>query len=262
MPPRSSPPRLTHFLCIPLVTPRSRPQLQSSLDKFRADVTNDRTPENPDGIPEGAIRPTGTLHLTLGVMSLLSQERVDSALKLLAGLNLMELLSDRKSIPVEGGTDTRDSGDGAETKGKIQEESKPKELKVTLRGLTSMHTPSKTSILYSAPVDENHSLQSFCQKLRDAFAEADLLVPDTRPLLLHATIVNTIYVPGIKGKGTGHGKNRAKLTIDARDILEKYEDFEWVSDVKLNKVAICKMGAKKLEDGNEEYEVEGEVNMP
>ena len=149
-----------------------------------------------------------------------------------------------------------------EAKGKAREETKLKELKVTLRGLTSMHTPSKTSILYSAPVDEDHSLQSFCQKLKDSFSEAELLVSDTRPLLLHATIINTIYVPGVKGKVSGHGKNRAKLTIDARDILEKYEEFEWMSDVRVEKVAICKMGAKNLEDGNEEYEVEGEVNMP
>lgn len=264
MPPRPSPPRLTHFLCIPLITPHSRSQLQSSLNKFRTDVTSDRSPENPDGIPERAIRPIGTLHLTLGVMSLLSQERVDNALKLLRSLNLKELLSDQKSGPGESGKDTasRALGDDGEIKKKIQEETTLKGLKVTLRGLTSMHTPSKTSILYAGPVDEDHSLQSFCQKLRDSFSEAELFVPDTRPLLLHATIVNTIYVPGVKGKGSGHGKNRAKLTIDARDILEKYEEFEWMSDVKVEKVTICKMGAKKLEDGDEEYEVEGEVDMP
>ena len=188
-------------------------------------------------------------------MSLLSQEKVDSALTLLRSLNLKELLSDQKS---RLGRKEEVSGTGKAV------EQQSKELKVTLRGLTSMHTPSKTSILYAAPVDEDHSLQSFCQKLKDVFAEAELLVPDTRPLLLHATIVNTIYVPGGngKGKGSGHGKNKAKLTIDAREILEQYEEFEWISDVKIEKVAICRMGAKKMEDGEEEYEVEAEANMP
>lgn len=250
MPPKPSSPRLTHFLCIPLVTPHSRPQLQGALSKFREDVTSDRTPENPDGIPERAIRPIGTLHLTLGVMSLLSQEKVDNAVKLLRSLNLKELLADQ--IP---------GSMGKEKDGDVTVSHKSKELKVTLRGLTSMHTPAKTSILYSEPVDEDHRLQSFCQKLKDAFTEAELLVPDTRPLLLHATIVNTIYVPGVKGRG-GHGKNRAKLTIDARDILAKYEEYEWMSDVKVEKVAICQMGAKKLEDGNEEYAVECELDTP
>lgn len=255
MPPRPSPPRLTHFLCIPLVTPHSRPQLLASLNKFRADVTSDKTPENPDGIPERAIRPIGTLHLTLGVMSLLDQEKVESALALLRSLNLNELLGQKSRT---GGTEEEPrSGEDIE-----RAETKSKDLKVTLRGLTSMHTPSKTSILYAAPVDEGQSLQSFCQQLKDAFTQADLMVPETRPLLLHATIVNTIYVPGVKGKGGGHGKSKAKLTIDARDILEKYEEFEWMSGVRIEKVAICKMGAKKLEDGEEEYEVEGEMDMP
>jgi activating signal cointegrator complex subunit 1 len=111
-------------------------------------------------------------------------------------------------------------------------------------------------------VDDDQRLQSFCQKLKDIFVGAELLVPDKRPLLLHATIVNTIYVPGVKGRGFGRGTGKAKLTFDARDILAKYEAFEWMSDIKIERVAICQMGAKKLEDGDEEYTVDGEVGMP
>ena len=262
MPPRAPAPRLTHFLCVPLITASSRSQLQNSLAAFKADVTNDRTPENPDGVPEKAIRPLGSLHLTLGVMSLLTQERVDGALKLLNSLNLKDMVSTPVSKAVNNQPKMSDSTE-AESKGKAQESNEIRgPLKVTLRGLRSMHTPSKTSILYSAPVDEDLRLQSFCSKLKEAFAAADFLVPETRPLLLHATIVNTIYVPGIRGKGSGHGKNRAKLTIDARDILEKYEDFEWMKDIRVEKVAICKMGAQKMEGGDEEYVVEGEVEVP
>jgi hypothetical protein len=44
-----------------------------------------------------------------------------------------------------------------------------------------MHAPSKTSVLFAKPVDEDLHLQSFCVKLRDVFAAADLLVPDKRP---------------------------------------------------------------------------------
>jgi len=167
-------------------------------------------------------------------MSLLTQEEIESALRLLGSLKLKEMLSERSE-----------------------------QLRVTLRGLSSMHTPSKTSILYAAPADNEKRLQSFCEKLKEAFVASDLLVPDTRPLLLHATIVNTIYVPGIRrGNGSGHGKNRAKMTVDAREILERYEGFEWMSDVTVEKVAICRMGAQKMEDGNEEYVVEGDVNIP
>ena len=199
-------------------------------------------------IPEAAIRPIGTLHLTLGVMSLLNQERLDSAVKLLMSLDLRKLLADQSSRSV-------DKREGKEP------EDRSKDLRLTLRGLAAMHKPSETSILYAPPVDEDRSLKPFCQKLWDIFKEAGFLVPDSRPLLLHATLVNTVYVPGPKER-SGHGRRRAKLTIDARDHLETYKDFRWMSDVKLEKVAICRMGEKKLENGEVEYTVEGEVKFP
>lgn len=50
--------------------------------------------------------------------------------------------------------------------------------------------------------------------------------------------------------------------------MERYRDYEWMRDVRVEKVAICRMGAKKVVDeeggetGDEEYDVEGEVDMP
>jgi activating signal cointegrator complex subunit 1 len=52
------------------------------------------------------------------------------------------------------------------------------------------------------------------------------------------------------------------LTIDARDILEAYEGYEWMKDVTVEKVAICRMGAQIKDDGDEEYVIEGEIAMP
>jgi len=138
----------------------------------------------------------------------------------------------------------------------------PPPLDITLRGLESMHDPAKTSVLYAAPVDEERSLYDFCVKLREAFIAADLLVPDTRPMLLHATILNTVYVVGRRSGGSGHGKSRARLTIDAREILHRYQDFQWVTGARVEKVAVCRMGAKEMEGGDEEYVVEGEVALP
>ena len=255
MPPKPSPPRLTHFLCIPLITPVSRPQLQRSLTNFRDKCSRVRTSDLPDGIPDQAIRPLGTLHLTLGVMSLLTEERVQSALKVLNELNLRDLLST-----------TASASENLEKKDVLE----PPQLDITLRGLISMHSKVKTSCLYTAPFDPTGQLYSFCLKLRDIFTAANILVPENtgRPLLLHATILNTVYVPGVRGRGSGqghgHGKNRAKLTIDATELLEEYEDFEWMKDVRVDTVAICRMGAKKGEgrSGEESYVVEGEVSMP
>ncbi|PSS20510.1 hypothetical protein M430DRAFT_34768 [Amorphotheca resinae ATCC 22711] len=230
MPPRAPAPRLTHFLCLPLLTTTSRPQLQSSLSAFRADL---------GGIPEAAVRPVGTLHLTLGVMSLLTAERVEQALALLRSLNLREMLEER----IAGGGEAM----------AMARSGTP--LRVTLRGLESMQNPDKTSVLYAAPVDGDLRLQRFCGRLKEAFSAAELLVPDTRPLLLHATIVNTVYV-------AGRGRSKGRLTIDAREVLERFEEHEWMSDVRLENVAICRMGARKLDDGDEEYVVEGQVELP
>jgi activating signal cointegrator complex subunit 1 len=262
MPPKGAPKRLTHFLCIPLVTPTSRPQLQKSVQAFCFDVKNDRTPENPNGIPEKAIRPLGTLHLTLGVMSLLTPERIEGALALLHSLDIPSLLSVPSTASALA-TSAKETGPAAAAT--------PQPLKITLRGLKSMHPPSKTSVLYSSPVDPDGRLYTFCSSLRAAFS--DFLAPDDRPLLLHATIVNTVYVPGVRESsggqaGAGHGKQKAKMTIDAREVLERYEETVWMEECRVEKVAVCRMGARKIRDkegrdtGEEEYVVEGEVEIP
>lgn len=266
MPPRASPRRLTHFLCIPLVTHTSRPQLQKSLTAFKERIARIRTTELPDGVPEKAVRPLGTLHLTLGVMSLLTPEQVENALTVLRDLNIRELLSgvtSHSAASLSNQTGSRVKGKGKDknsTQGSPSVDN-PAPLTITLRGLTSMHTPRKTSILYTSPVDPDARLYSFCQRLRAVFTAAGLLVADASPLLLHATIVNTVYVSGVRGKGSGHSESRAKLTLDARELLEDHEDFEWMSDVKVERVAICRMGAKKGQDGEEKYQVEGEINV-
>lgn len=219
MPPKPSNPRLTHFLCIPLVTTSSRPQLQTNLAAFRADIAKE-TPENPNGIPEKAIRPIGTLHLTLGVMSLLTPSRVQEALTVLKSLDLRASLANTSNASGEAQLPAEHkSTNGEGDKGEVEVEP----LTITLRGLESMHTSSKTSVLYTSPVDTDGRLYSFLNSLKEVFVDADLLVKDKRPLLLHATLVNTVYVPGIRGKGSGHGRSRARLTIDARELLRAYE---------------------------------------
>ena len=36
--------------------------------------------------------------------------------------------------------------------------------------------------------------------------------------------------------------------IDATELTRQFEDFTWAEDVTLSKVAICEMGAKKIEN--------------
>jgi activating signal cointegrator complex subunit 1 len=254
MPPKPPTARLTHFLMIPLLTPTSIPQLRSSLTTFREKVTTTRTAENPDGVPEKAVRPLGTLHLTLGVMSLVTPELVQSALEILKGLDLKEILLKSGAIHQENGVKA------------VEPQTQTPGLTITLQGIESMHDPSSTSVLFAPPIP-SPQLTTFCQSLKQAFLDAKLMVEDTRPLLLHATILNTIYVPGVRDKTigkAGHGKRKARLTINAEEILQDHEDFVWMKDVKIEKVAICRMGAQKVEDEElgEEYVVEESVLMP
>jgi activating signal cointegrator complex subunit 1 len=264
MPPRSPP---THFLCIPLITATSRPQIAASLSSFKADVTS------PDsfGVPEQAIRPVGTLHLTLGVMSFPKNEGLEKATALLKTIMPRKILAGVvASASQQSGPDA--SGQAAAAAAAVAEGPLPPLLLVTLKGLRSMQPgASKASVLYAPPVDADGVLGRFCETLRSTFQEAGLMAEEDRPLLLHATILNTIYVKGGRnnndnnnspgGRGRGKGKRYERLTIDARQILERYEDYMWMENVPVETIAICKMGAKKLDDGDEAYEVEAEIDV-
>lgn len=105
--PRRAP--LTHFLCLPLVTEISKPQLEASLSQFQESLSikfldglpaDDDTPRQfgqaPRAplIPPKAIRPVGTIHFTLGVMSLEPDERVQEAVEFLKGLDLRSMVEE------------------------------------------------------------------------------------------------------------------------------------------------------------------------
>ena len=134
--------------------------------------------------------------------------------------------------------------------------------------MKSMHSSSKTTSLYATPEDPTSRLYGFATQLRDAFASANFMIPDKRPLKLHATIVNTLYAKSkrpAKDSGPGKGK-RGVQKLDATELLVEFKDFEWARDFRLEKVSICEMGAKKeIVDGvvvNEEYLEIASVPLP
>ncbi|KAF1962912.1 hypothetical protein CC80DRAFT_512186 [Byssothecium circinans] len=63
------------------------------------------------------------------------------------------------------------------------------------------------------------------------------------------------------GGSIGHGPNtKFWMRFNARELIEKYKDIVWAKDVRIDRVQICKMGAKKVLDADgeimdEEYEV-------
>ena len=237
MPPKPSP---THFLCIPL----AGVQLARSLAAFRSDVTSAMS----FGVPQEAVRPLGTLHLTLGVMSL-KGDVLDRAVALLKSLRFKEILA---RVRAENVANAGALAGVSEAPGKDS-------LSITLQGLHPMQAASKTSVIYAPPIDPSGILYRFCERIKAAFQDAGLMTDENRPLLLHATIINTIYV---KGQHAPRGKHRERLTIDARDIVSRYDDYVWIEDMPVNRIAICRMGAKKIEGTDDEaYEIEAEVEL-
>ncbi|KAG5999751.1 hypothetical protein E4U21_006340 [Claviceps maximensis] len=257
MPPKASP---THFLSLQLTSAH----LARSLIAFHADVTR------PDSfaIPHDAIRPPGTMHLTLGVMNLNKQDSLcQEATSLLRRLQPRHILSDLRNNKRKGSSSPSSSlatsglQDGSSTGGDGG-------LRISLRGLHSMHgtCPSRTSVLYASPADVEGILYPFCEELRRPFREAGFIV-DERPLVLHATVVNTIYVRGQDGsrereRGTRRSRGRReRLMLDARALMERYGGCDWVEDMPVTKVALCRMGARKVDGGDEVYEVESEIEI-
>lgn len=244
MPPKPVRAAPTHFVCIPLASP----QLSRALAAFKADVTSPMS----FGVPPDAVRPPGTMHLTMGVMSL-KDDGIERATEVLNSLRLRDMLSNAREAFLQ----SRAVQTGlASAEGSSSTEEGP--LSITLQGLHAMQTPAKTSVLYAPPVDTDGILYRFCEQIKNTFQEAGLMAEENRPLLLHATVINTIYV---KNNGRGQ-RRREKLTIDARDMVSRYDDYVWMDEMPVEKVALCRMGAKKIEGTDDEaYEVEAEVEF-
>lgn len=265
--------QLTHFLCLPLVNKYSKPQLQASFQHFATTVANQHD------LPAKAIRPVSTIHLTLGVMNLPTEELVRAAAAFLGSLDMVQMLEaaatqnvsptlEGDRLPIDQATpsmtpvlQTRDGSTKSGSNTQVAGPDAPAEpLIIDLRGLQSMHNPTKTSILYTTPEDPTFRLRGFCEDLRKQFTSKGFLVPDKRPLLLHATILNTLYAKGSRNrpKDSGHGKvNRGVGKFDATALLGEFGAHEWANDLHIEKVSICQMGAEKeiVDDVvvNEEY---------
>ncbi|KAJ5168904.1 uncharacterized protein N7482_004498 [Penicillium canariense] len=317
-------PQLTHFLCLPLVNSTSLPQLEASIAAFKtayppvpfADFRHSQhqTPEQDAShafIPEGAVRPVGTLHLTLGVMSLTNKERLDEALAFFKALDLVSLMREAERVADEARQErdlkpsSRFIPDSADSSLQLNSDAGSTEatrpFSVSLESLHALPRAKAATVLHASPVDPTGRLYPFCLMLRDKFIEAGFMqaesknglpgekgvqtVPDIqektrasscedlvgddralldelpkplsetegvaapnnqdpyaaalarkprpRPLLLHATLVNTIYVRGRRKiessdttKSTKKGKNTPKrLEFDARDLLARYRDY-------------------------------------
>ena len=119
----TTPPK-THFICLPLRTVTFR----NKVTAFNALL--------PSTIHPSIIRPTGSLHFTLGVMSLVTPEDIESAVQFLKTCH-----SDALSV-LQG-----------------------RKLTVNLKGIASMQTNlKKTHVIYAVPEKGDGRLGTLCSK--------------------------------------------------------------------------------------------------
>lgn len=320
-------PALTHFLCLPLINSASIPQLEKSLSAFKnthrlpLGPHAGHDPANPTrlGLPDTAFRPLGTLHLTLGVMSLTTQ-RLEQATEFLQSLDLESLMHEAERVASRSSPRSQTHSSHAP-----QTSTSVVPFSVSLESLHALPQAASATILHASPVDPTDRLYPFCVMLRDKFIEAGFMLneaepkkqmpssqsvtsnasqsaqaispsrdasshahvlpktldpytvamtrePKPRPLLLHATLVNTIYVRGRKNyadKSTpGKGVSK-RFTFDASNLVSQPTGHTlpppagsvqpipinrhiWARDIPLDDICICEMGAKKLQPGSED----------
>ncbi|EPS44392.1 hypothetical protein H072_1598 [Dactylellina haptotyla CBS 200.50] len=255
--PRPPTSRPTHFLCLPLSgkhynpLPPSYESFKTAIRQFTIDETSREasySDDDPSIIPPDAFRYFNTLHLTLGVMTLETQEKRERAMSMLESLDLTQFFP----TPVENEED--------------------KKLNVTLKGLEAMNPSPKgieqCTLLIIPPTDAPNSsgvvanqgrLYSFAVALREHFIKAGIVSPENRPLKLHATVVNTVYSrpkqtraprgrDGKNHKGRHDRGSKEKTTFNATEVLEKYKDQVWADRLEIDRVEICRMGAARGEE--------------
>lgn len=209
-PPKDKKPPLTHFLCLPLVNSISLPQLESSLATFKAAIpvspasslstlreggqnnaqaeviVNEQKPL----IPDGALRPAGTLHLTLGVMSLPTKERLDEALGFFQSLDLAGMLHEagdkaqqsrsRHNALEQVVSSTDKPGNDTAAATSAVSRPPPQPFNISLESLHALPRARSATVLHAAPVDPTSRLYPFCEMLRDKFLEAGFLLGENK----------------------------------------------------------------------------------
>ncbi|KAK9235635.1 kinase A anchor protein [Lipomyces kononenkoae] len=250
-------PQLTHFLSIPLASP----SLTASLTALRRDIVS-----TMPSFPMKAIRPVSTIHLTLGVMSLdAAGPRLKAATDALLGL--------QDSAP--------DIISGAP-------------IHIGLKGLNifDRSTASNANVVFADVYGEDTlRLQEFADRINRHFTQLGFVVengtnngknsnghgessPGTEEegVVLHATVLNTRYatelVPVDKNRegDANHKKGRKKHqkvrpSFDATDLLARFESTVFMEPIHIDKLAICKMGERKPQDGGG-YEVVAYIPLP
>ncbi len=266
--------KLTHFLCLPIATVLSIPQLEQRLQQFRNDPTTSK-------IPPGAYRPLQTLHIPIRPLSLPAADRIEAASHHLQNLDIDSLLrrkSDRTPGHTTGVRQMQQRG-SAHT---FSTDSRLPPLTITLSGIRSTHMAGRGSMLdggslhnrlHASYTDPTSRVGAFRDEIKRSFDVAGFQIPRYRRFRPSDTHLITIL-------STKHAWSRPKINVpdhakpgkfrrapppmfETKEITEKFENFVLVENVRLEKLSLCELGLwKELEKPGTEAQLSEVCSVP
>lgn len=222
----------THFLCIPLATKISRPQLASSLRT----LANDPCAAN---VPKEAFRWLESIHISLGAMSLHTPAAVEAAVNI-----VREALLRHLTFPL-----------GNQSKQIARDP-----LKVSMTGLGLLELPGlsvkNAGSLLASVAEPTGQLLRLCHDIYHCLAkhclwrqtEQNVGLVEGFPL---ATIVSTRQCPSNEPMGNsalahlGRQVFRSK-TFNATEIHRQYDNYTFATWFPLERFSIREMGLKHM----------------
>ena len=246
---------ITHFLAIPLVTPKSRPQVPDSFKCLWDDLA-------AIGVPTNAIRSPDLLHLSLAIVL-----RLDSPERMAKAREILEKVSNKQALRTIHGSSTSNN---------LSRHSSMA-TPIANNGINSSLTPPTASIysLFTRPgreakalglsaisYDATHRLSNIKRQLTHAYQAAGLSPkprlssdPQVRAAIKetlgsYGATIRLVTIPHLDKPGPSYnypGKlaNQYPPPFDARGLLERYKDHVWMENAPLDRVSICKMGICK-----------------
>ena len=238
----------THHLGIPLVTAFSRPQLQASFARFERGT--------PAIIPKGSVLNPEFAKFMVGRLKLRSEKSISSCSKHLKSMPVHEMLRDAAVSAMGDPTKFSDIAYQREPLS-LGVASKPdcSPLKVDISGMCSPFGATQTNILAAMVVDRTHRLEHFTHVILKSLSEAGFCAtayPSFMGLMM-TRMLDTYPRKGTYDRKTGRWNNKGRPVrpkVDASNLIQGWNDFEWATNVQLEKICIYELGmTERLPDG-------------
>ena len=245
----------THSLVIQMDASSFHSQSETSFQRFRKDtlIAN---------IPEKANNPQAHSNkLLFGRLKLGSLQRREKFSKVLHSLDYSKLIGPAPEN-AQSSSVAREHIDTAPSPSHVAP------LRVNLSGLnTNWPDPSVTRMLYLSSVDPTGRLHPFIRSLIDIFTKAGFpILEPTRGLSLSLVTSQLIHWGGpypfvVLPNGSKRYREFRHPTFDARELLKKYENETWATDVRLERLSLLGVGAtERNPDGVKVFKEQPEID--